>query len=94
MKSETDIVEAFKGQGYDNVYVWNAEAGEVEDEHEHPFDTALHVLEGELRIKVLRDDRIEDFALHSGQEIEILRGHRHEAIAGAEGCKYVIAEMH
>lgn len=94
MKSETEVVEAFKGQGYDNVYVWSAQAGEREEDHMHPFDTAMYILEGELRVTLLREDHIEEFLLRPGQEIEVLRGQQHKAVAGEAGCKYVLAEMH
>lgn len=94
MKSEETIVADLKLEGYDNVYAWDAPPDEIEEEHEHPFETKLVIVAGEMRINVLRVDKMEDFTLHPGQEIEINRGERHNATAGPEGCRYVVGEMH
>lgn len=45
-------VATLKREGYDKVYVWNAESNEKDPDHEHAFDTHLEVLDGEIEISV------------------------------------------
>lgn len=92
--SEQDISKDLQQQGYDPVYTWDAEPNEDDPEHEHEFDTKLHVLSGSIRVKVLNGDRIEDYKLVAGSKLEIVRNKRHSAVAGPEGCKYIVAEKH
>lgn len=88
------VIERLKSEGYNNVYGYAAEPGEVDEEHEHPFDTKLHIMSGKIRIKMLTGGAVTDFALKEGDEKEIPRGQKHSAVVGAEGCRYVVAEKH
>jgi hypothetical protein len=94
MKTEEEIIKDLEAQGYNPVYVWNAEPNEDDPEHGHEFDTKLHILSGGIRIKVLNGDRIDDYQLAAGSELEIARNQRHSAVVGPDGCKYVVAERH
>jgi quercetin dioxygenase-like cupin family protein len=82
-------VEELKRIGYDNVYVWDAEPGEEDPDHSHPFDVHLVILEREIEIGMDGTSRI----LKSGDEIDIPRGKTHSGKAGPNGCKYIVAEM-
>jgi quercetin dioxygenase-like cupin family protein len=94
MKSEAAVIKRLKTEGYDNVYAHAAAQGEVDEEHEHPFDTKLHIVNGKIRIRVLAGGALTDLSLKEGDETEIPRGQKHLAIAGAEGCRYIVAERH
>ena len=83
-------VEELKRLGYDNVFVWDAEAGEEDPDHSHPYDTRLVILDGEIEIKMDGESRI----LKSGEEIDIPREKVHYGKAGPNGCKYIVAEKH
>jgi len=91
---EEKIIKKLKLEGYNNVYVYEAEPNEVDEEHTHDFDTKLHVLLGQIRIKTLEGGTIVDFALKSGDEKVIPRNSTHSAIVSSEGCKYIVAEKH
>ncbi|HUO50106.1 MAG TPA: hypothetical protein VMU25_00830 [Candidatus Paceibacterota bacterium] len=92
--TEEEIIKKFGSEGYDKVWLYNAEPNEVDDEHNHDFDTKLHILSGEIRIKRLSGGAIMDFHLRKGEEIEIPRGQFHSAKVGAHGCRYIVAEKH
>jgi quercetin dioxygenase-like cupin family protein len=93
-ETEEAVIERMKSEGYDNVYAYTAEPGEVDEEHHHDFDTKLYVMSGKIRIKILVGGALTDFALKEGDEKEIPRGQKHSAVVGTEGCRYVVAERH
>ena len=40
--NEKEIIEKLKSEGYEKVcYSYNAEPGEIDEEHQHGFDTCL-----------------------------------------------------
>lgn len=87
----TETIHSLQSQGYDPVYVWDGKPNEVDEEHSHEFETKLHVLEGEIHLKITGD---KDYTLKSGDELDIPKGQIHSAITGPEGCKYIVAEKH
>lgn len=91
---EQEIIDRLKAEGYDNVYAYDAEPEEVDEEHQHDFDTKLHVLSGKIRIKMVVGGALTDFSLKVGDEKEIPRGQIHSAKVGPEGCRYIVAERH
>jgi 8-oxo-dGTP diphosphatase len=94
VSTEEKLKEDLLSQKYDKVYVWNAEPGEMDEEHSHPFDTKLVIISGKIRIKELEGDVITDYLFKEGDSVEISKGQLHSAEVGAEGCKYVVAEKH
>lgn len=92
--TEEEIIKKFEEEGFDKVWTYDAEAGEVDEEHDHDFDTKLHVLSGEIKVKKLSGGAIMDFLLRKGDEIEIPRKQLHSARVGAVGSRYVVAERH
>ena len=92
--TEEEVIKKLESEGYDKVWPYDAEPNEIDDEHDHDFDTKLHILSGEIRIKKLSGGVITDFLLKKGDEIEILRNQAHSAKVGAGGCRYVVAERH
>lgn len=91
---EQETIDRLKAEGYDNVYAYDAELEEVDEEHQHDFDTKLHVLSGRIRIKMVIGGALTDFSLKAGDEKDIPRGQVHSAKVGAEGCRYIVAERH
>lgn len=92
--TEEEIIKDLKNRGYDKVWVYEAEPDEIDEEHTHEFDTKLHILSGEIKIKKIVDGVINDFLLRPGAEIEIPRNEIHYAKVGDKGCKYIVAEKY
>ncbi len=92
--SEELIINKLEAEGYNPVWPYTAEPDEVDEEHDHEFDTKLHILSGEIRVKTLSNGLITDFLLTEGDEIEIPRKQLHEAKVGTQGCRYIVAERH
>jgi len=83
-------IEKLKTEGYELVYVWDAEPNEEDPDHEHPFDTHLIVLNGEIEIRMDGNTKI----LKTDDELDIPRQRIHYGKAGQNGCKYIVAEKH
>lgn len=92
--TEEEVIQKLKDEGYDKVYAYSAEPNEDDPEHSHEFDTKVHVISGEIGIRKLDGDRITDYKLKAGDECEVLRNTKHEALCGPEGCRYIVAEKH
>lgn len=92
--TEEEIIKRLEGEGYDKVWSYDAEPNEIDEEHDHGFDTKLHILSGEVRIKKLQGGAITDFLLKQEDQIEIPRHQVHSAKVGPEGCRYIVAERH
>lgn len=91
---EQEIIERLKSEDFDHVWAYEAEPNEMDEEHEHDYDTKLYILHGYIRVKRLVGGAVADLRLESGNEIEIPRHQKHSAQAGPEGCRYVVAEKH
>ena len=91
---EQKIIDHLKSEGYDKVWIYEAPAEEIDEEHKHEYDTRLHILSGEIRIKLLDESVITDFRLGKNEELDIPRNHLHSAKVGLEGCRYIVAEKH
>lgn len=87
--NEENKINEIKAKGYDPVYVWEEKSGEEEIDHQHPFDTYLYILSGEISIKV--GESVERL-LKTGDTAEVLRNTVHSAKAGPSGCKYIVGE--
>lgn len=92
--TEKELIENLEQAGYSKVWPYAAEPNEIDEEHIHDFDTKLHILSGEIRVKKLTDGAIIDFLLKEGDELEIPRKERHSAKVGANGCRYIVAEKY
>jgi hypothetical protein len=91
---EQKVIERLESEGYDKVWIYDAPAGEIDEEHQHSYDTKLHILTGEIRIKFLNGGAVTDFRFKSGDEKEIPRNKIHSAKVGLGGCRYIVAERH
>jgi quercetin dioxygenase-like cupin family protein len=91
---EAEIIEKLKMEGFDPVYVYDAQPGEVDEEHAHNFDTKLVILSGDIQITSLVDGVVRNIKYGEGDELFILRNTPHTAKVGLSGCRYVVAEKH
>lgn len=90
MESNDARINDLRAKGYDPVYIWKADPGEVDPPHQHAFTTYLAILEGELSVEM----QGKQINLSSGDELEVSRGTVHAAMAGVRGCQYIVAEKH
>jgi len=91
--NEQGIINQMKMEGYEPVYVWQAQPGELDAEHSHDFETKLYVLEGEINIKIIAEVA-EARTFGVNEWIVVPKGQKHEGLAGKAGCKYVVGEKH
>jgi hypothetical protein len=91
---EQKVIKKLESEGYDKVWIYEAEPDEVDEEHTHNYSTKLHILSGYIRIKTLAGGALTDFRLDPGQEMEIPQGQRHSAKVSSDGCRYIVAEKH
>lgn len=92
--NEQEIIENLKLEGYQNAYAYDAESGEIDEEHEHDFDTRIVVLEGQIQITSLIDGVVVNQSHQKGSEFTIERNTPHSAKVGSEGCRYIVSEKH
>jgi quercetin dioxygenase-like cupin family protein len=91
---ENALIERFTTDGSDKVWIYDAEPNEIDDDHEHDYDTTLAILKGDIQIVLAYGDSILNIKYLPGSEIEIPRNTLHAAKVGPEGCRYVVAEKH
>ncbi len=87
-------IQKLKTEGYDNVWVYEAEGGEVDEEHDHDYDTKLVILTGAINIISEMDGLITNTQYKAGSEVIIPRNKLHSAKVAVEGCLYIVAERH
>lgn len=73
--------------GYDQLLDRDWAAGQVVDEHSHPFDARAVVTRGEMWLTVDGQTR----HLRPGDRFELGRDHPHAERYGAEGATYRVA---
>lgn len=88
--STQDYINQLQAEGYDPVFVWDAEPNEDDPDHAHDFISKLIILSGSITIGI---DGTET-TLTQGQSITIPRGVVHSGLVGVEGCRYVVGEKH
>lgn len=84
------LVDEYEGQGYHHVHIRHDNAGMVYAPHYHPFHVVLHVLDGELDVKIDDQHKI----LTKNEKISIDVGRFHTTCVGKTGCVYLHAEKH
>ncbi len=90
MKTEKELTNQLKSEGYHKVYSWEDGPNEEDPTHTHDFDTKLIILNGELEIEM----KGQKILLKQGESIEIPREEVHAAITSPNGCKYLVGERH
>jgi hypothetical protein len=92
--NEQEIIEKLKSKGYQKVYIYDAEPGEIDQEYQHDFETQLIVLDGQIQITSLINGVITNMSHQHGSHIIIERNTSHSAKVGDEGCRYIVCEKH
>jgi len=92
--NEEDQIKKLTAEGFDKVWVYEAEPDELDDVHEHTYDTKLVVLKGDIQITMEMAGATVNTLYKQGQEIIIPRNEPHSAKVGHEGCRYVVAEKY
>ncbi len=82
------ISNDLRTEGYDKVYIWDAEPNEEDAPHSHPYDVKLVVLEGELNVTLAN----QSLRLKPGDQQTIAANLSHTALAGQQGCRYIIGQ--
>ncbi len=88
--NKQDYINHLKAEGYDPVFVWDAEPNEDDPDHAHDFMSKLVILTGSITIGIAGAET----TLTEGQSIIIPRGIIHSGLVGVEGCKYIVGEKH
>ena len=77
-------------EGYTEVVKRGMEADKIVDEHDHPFDAKLLILEGELTLT--REGATRTY--HAGDIFSMAAGCRHVEQSGSEGALYRIEQTY
>ncbi len=92
--NELEVIERLQSEGFDEVYAYDAAPGEIDEEHQHDFDTKMVVLEGGISVTSVMGGAVTNLNYKKGSEITIPRNRLHSAKVGSKGCRYVVAERH
>ncbi len=85
---EINFRRILEKEGYGNFQVKKDSAGKRIAPHRHDYKLAHVVLEGQLTVTVFGRPTI----LDSGDRLDVPAGVIHEAVSGANGSEYLIAE--
>lgn len=88
--SENALILELKKEGYGRVYTWHEGPLEVDEDHQHEFDTKIVVLKGEITVET----NGKKVVAREGDAVYTPRNTVHRATTGEEGCTYVVAEKH
>lgn len=91
---EAKELQRLKNEGYDPVWVYEAQPGEVDETHDHDYETKLVILKGSIGIRLFKGGGTEDVSGVVGSEVIIPRNELHSAEVAAEGCRYIVGEKH
>lgn len=81
------LEETLLEDGFD-PFAWVDEPGKRYESHAHTHDESIWVIRGSMRFRV-GDQLLE---LGPGDRLILPRGHQHEALAGPEGCEYLVGQ--
>lgn len=83
------IKEKLTKEGYTNVFVWEDAPNTHHPFHHHHQDTTHIILEGSLSIEI---EGIKSVLYTKGDRFDVEAGESHYAVAGPEGCTYIIGQ--
>lgn len=85
--NRAELIASLEAEGL-TVTEWFDEAGTHYDEHVHPRDEVLAVLEGTMTMLIGGDEH----ALGPGDRIRLGAGEKHTATVGEQGVRYLVAK--
>jgi uncharacterized cupin superfamily protein len=83
----SQLEESLIEDGFD-PFAWVDEPGKRYELHSHEHDESIWIIRGSMEFKCA-DQAIE---LGPGDRLMLPRGSLHEAIAGPEGCEYLVGQ--
>lgn len=92
--NEQELMQKLETEGFDKVWIYDAPAGEIDEEHAHDYDTKLVILSGEISITSVLGGAVANMNYKAGAEVVIPRNKPHSAKVGPNGCRYIVAEKH
>ena len=84
---EGTLRQRLEAEGFE-VFRWRDDAAADYQPHAHDHDESLWVIQGEITFGV----GAERYALRPGDRLMLPKGTVHTALAGADGCLYLIGQ--
>jgi len=85
VRSELEVL--LLEDGFD-PFAWVDEPGKKYDSHMHEHDESIWIVRGSMDFDV----GSQRFQLKAGDRLTLPRGQKHAAVAGPEGCEYLIGQ--
>ena len=85
VRSELEVL--LLEDGFD-PFAWVDEPGKKYDSHMHEHDESIWIVRGSMDFDVGK----QRFQLKPGDRLTLPRGQKHAAVAGPEGCEYLIGQ--
>lgn len=83
------LEESLLEDGFD-PFAWVDEPGKRYEMHSHPHDESIWVIQGKMTFHVGG----QVFDLGPGDRLMLPRASQHEAVAGPEGCEYLVGQRY
>ncbi len=83
----SQLEELLLEDGFD-PFAWVDEPGKKYDSHTHEHDESIWIVRGSMEFDV----GSQRYQLGPGDRLILPRGHKHAAVAGPEGCEYLIGQ--
>jgi len=80
--------QQLKEEGFDKIYLWEDKPNKTYKKHFHRSDTKIIITSGNMNITIANKSS----NLKHEDKILIKANEKHEAIIGANGCSYIVAE--
>lgn len=88
MKSEAQLHDELRAEGFTHTYVWQDRPGAHYGEHTHSSLTAHIILDGEMKLTT----REGTATYRKGERCDVPAGAVHSAKMGPLSCRYLIGE--
>ena len=90
-QAEREAFEArLRAEGYDEIFTKTIEPDVVNDEHSHPFDVSVLVLDGQLTLECRGETRV----YRTGDRFELARDVPHVERYGPQGYAFLAGRRH
>lgn len=89
MEQSEKYIAQLEKEGFSEVYDWFDAPGTTYSEHSHKGAVSLLVVEGSITFTL--PDRVVE--LGANDRLDVPTSTPHSAVAGPNGCKYVVGQM-
>ncbi|MEZ4103916.1 MAG: cupin domain-containing protein [Candidatus Paceibacterota bacterium] len=90
MELSERCIQTLEKEGFITIYEESETSGATHETHIHPYNVALFVTEGVLKVTINGETK----ELKAGDRVDIPANTQHSAVAGTDGCQYVVGEKH